>query len=118
MLIELLAVTSATKSENAHGLLVAAVWFALIFVVLAATVKLVQRYRQHGSFLGRLDGRDAQDQDDPGELLTKFRDLHSRGTLSDVEYRTIKTKLATQIQTELNPNGSELNPNGATKQLD
>jgi hypothetical protein len=34
-------------------------------------------------------------------LLTKFRDLHARGGLSDDEYRTIKTKLATQLQTEL-----------------
>jgi hypothetical protein len=38
-------------------------------------------------------------------MLAKFRDLHARGGLSDDEYRTIKTKLATQIEAELN--GSE-----------
>lgn len=34
-------------------------------------------------------------------MLTKFRELHSKGVLSDEEFRTIKTKLAGQIQEEL-----------------
>ena len=41
---------------------------------------------------------------DASELLTKFRELHVRGSLSDDEYRTIKTKLATQFEAELNDN--------------
>ena len=37
---------------------------------------------------------------DPHELLTNFRELHARGGLSDVEFRTIKTKLAPELGAE------------------
>ncbi len=41
--------------------------------------------------------------DTPGasDLISKFRDLHSRGGLSDEEYRTIKAMLAKQLDSEL-----------------
>ena len=47
-----------------------------------------------------------RDFDDSGpagtsELMTTFRDLHEQGGLSDVEYRTIKSKLTEQMQAEL-----------------
>jgi hypothetical protein len=35
------------------------------------------------------------------QLLDNFRDLHSRGQLSDEEYRNIKSKLAAQLRNEL-----------------
>ena len=35
------------------------------------------------------------------EWLTKFKDLHSRGELSDEEYRTIKAMLAERLQHQL-----------------
>ncbi len=35
------------------------------------------------------------------ELLTNFRELHSKGELSDEEYRTIKGMLADRLQEEL-----------------
>jgi hypothetical protein len=38
------------------------------------------------------------------EMLTEFRDLHSKGELSDEEYRTIKAMLAERIQQELKDN--------------
>ena len=38
------------------------------------------------------------------ELLSKFRDLHEEGKLSDEEFRNIKTLLAEKIQQELNDN--------------
>jgi hypothetical protein len=38
------------------------------------------------------------------ELLTKFRELHARGGLSDDEYRTIKTKLAGELDARLRDN--------------
>jgi len=42
------------------------------------------------------------------EMMTKFRELHARGGLSDEEYQTIKMKLAAQLQVELSdPNGRE-----------
>ena len=49
----------------------------------------------------RLRG-DAEDDRQPvSELLTKFRELHGKGVLSDEEFRTIKTKLASQLQDEI-----------------
>jgi hypothetical protein len=38
------------------------------------------------------------------EWLSKYRDLHSRGVLSDEEFRTIKTTLNKQLQDELKAN--------------
>jgi uncharacterized membrane protein len=75
-----------------HPLLQAALWFASILVLLALGILFVRRWR----------GDAANDQPEAGELLTKFRELHLRGGLSDDEYRTIKTKLATRIDTKLN----------------
>jgi len=75
-----------------HPLSWAALWFAAIFALLALAIVVVRRFR----------GDDADDQPGANELLAKFRDLHARGGLSDDEYRTIKTKLATQVEAELN----------------
>lgn len=77
-----------------HPLLYAALWFAVIFALLAFALVLLRRWR----------GPDADDQLDPSDLLTKFREVHARGGLSDDEYRTIKTKLASELQAELNNN--------------
>jgi uncharacterized membrane protein len=74
-----------------HPLSWAALWFAVILALLALGVVIVRRFR----------GGDADDQPNTHELLAKFRDLHARGGLSDEEYRTIKTKLAPQVEAEL-----------------
>lgn len=44
--------------------------------------------------------RDRADDDLPEQetLLSNFRDLHSRGALSDEEFRKIKTDISTQIR--------------------
>ena len=72
----------------------AALWFAVIFALSALAVLALRRWR--GSALDV--------QPTASELLTKFRELHGRGSLSDDEYRTIKTKLARQVDAELNDN--------------
>ncbi len=77
-----------------HPLSQAALWFAVIFVLLALAVLVVRRWR----------GGAAEDQLGPSEMLTKFREVHLRGGLSDDEYRTIKTKLARRIDNELSDN--------------
>ncbi len=47
--------------------------------------------------------RDANEEDriTASELLTNFREMHSKSVLSDQEFRTIKAKLAGEIQKEL-----------------
>lgn len=75
-----------------HPLLQAALWFALILVLVALALAFLRKWR----------GSAAEDQHNASELLTKFRELHLRGGLSDDEYRTIKTKLATKIETKIN----------------
>jgi len=74
-----------------HPLLSASLWFAVIIALIALAVVVARRFR----------GSAAQDGGGANELLAKFRDLHLRGGLSDDEYRTIKTKLATQLDSEL-----------------
>lgn len=88
---------AASWTSRAYGLGWAVVYLALIFVLLALAIKLIKKYREQRTLWGGVRDKNAGDTEDPGELLTKFRDLHSRGTLSDGEYRTIKTKLAAQI---------------------
>jgi hypothetical protein len=60
-----------------------------------------------------LIGRVRQDVtgDAPGasELLSKFRELHSQGGLSDKEYRTIKAMLAERLEHELKISNKEDN---------
>jgi len=74
-----------------HPLSQAALWFAAIFALLALAVLTLRKWR----------GGSADDQPSSSDLLTKFRELHLRGSLSEDEYRTIKTKLATQLEAKL-----------------
>jgi hypothetical protein len=74
-----------------HPLSQAALWFAAIFALLALAILGLRSLR----------GGSADDRPSSSELLTKFREMHLRGSLSADEYLTIKTKLAAQIDTEL-----------------
>ena len=78
-------------SQALEALVPAALWFAAIFALLALAITVMRKWL----------GGSADDRLSANELLTKFRELHARGGLSDTEYRTIKTKLATQLEHEL-----------------
>ena len=52
----------------------------------------------------RIRAEAVQKEPSASELLTKFREMHSRGVLSDEEFRTIKTTLTERLQTELKDN--------------
>ena len=69
-------------------------WFAVIFALSALAILALRKWR----------GSANDTQLKPSELLTKFRELHGRGSLSDDEYRTIKTTLARQLDAELKDN--------------
>jgi hypothetical protein len=61
----------------------------ILFVAIAAYV------------IGKVRKRARHEQSSVLELLSKFRDVHSQGGLSDAEYRTIKTRLANRALGEL-----------------
>jgi len=65
--------------------------FAAIFVMTAIGIAVARRYRD----------REANNMSETSDMMSKFRELHSEGGLSDEEFRTIKTKLASELKTEL-----------------
>jgi uncharacterized membrane protein len=72
-------------------------WVTLLLVVVSIGWYIVGKFRD----------RDENDQDQSSNLLSNYRDLHSQGDLSDVEYRKIKSVLATKLRGELNDSGEE-----------
>ena len=70
--------------------------FAAVFVITALGLAVVRKYRD----------RKVNDMSESSAMMSKFRELHAQGGLSDEEFRTIKTKLANGLKAELNDNGS------------
>jgi hypothetical protein len=81
----------------AHPLVRAGLLFLAVAVLSGLGAFIVSRFR---------GGRE-EDQPAASELLTKFRELHEQGELSDEEFRNIKTLLADQLQQELNDSGEQ-----------
>jgi len=71
---------------------------AVLAIVTVVAIYVVGRFR--GEAL-----KDEQPEPIASELMSKLRELHSRGEVTDEEFRTIKTKLATRFQGELKDNG-------------
>ncbi|MEN0110752.1 MAG: hypothetical protein AAF805_08510 [Planctomycetota bacterium] len=72
------------------ALAIAVMWIAAILAVTAGFFFAVRRWA----------GKTADDRPDASELLTKFRELHASGELSDSEYRNIKSTLAPLVESE------------------
>ena len=66
--------------------------FALLAIMIAIAAYVISKIRV----------KTVQREPRASELLSKFREMHSRGVLTDAEFRTIKTALAEQLQKELN----------------
>ena len=79
---------------SSHPLFLAILGLAATIALLACAVLWLRKWR----------GDAANDQLSSSDLLTKFREMHLQGSLSADEYRTIKTKLATPNDAELNSN--------------
>jgi uncharacterized membrane protein len=71
------------------------VWLAVLAALIAVAAYFVMKIR----------AKAVQHEPQASELLSKFRDLHSEGELSDEEFRTIKTTLSAQLQKELSDSG-------------
>jgi uncharacterized membrane protein len=70
-------------------------WAAILAALVAVAIYVIKKVR----------AKAVQKEPTTSELLSKFRELHSRGELSDAEFRTIKTTLASQLHEELKDNG-------------
>ena len=55
--------------------------------------------------VGLIRAKTAQQEPTASELMSKLRESHSRGELSDEEFRTIKTTLAARLEEELRGKG-------------
>ena len=93
------AIADLWKEPVAQGIF----WLAVLAVLIAVAEYIRGKLRPDRT---RQDPTGPSQQEQlVGELLAKSRELHSQGGLSDAEFRTIKTKLAAQIQGELKENG-------------
>jgi uncharacterized membrane protein len=70
------------------------VWLAVFSALVAVAGYIIMRMRAEA----------VQNEPASSELLSKFRELHGQGDLSEEEFRTIKTTLAEQLQEELKDN--------------
>ena len=55
--------------------------------------------------MGKIRAEPVQQEPKASELLSKFRESHGRGELSDEEFRTIRTTLEPRLKEELRDNG-------------
>ena len=81
----------------ARPLVHAGLLFAAIAVLTGLGAFVVARFR----------GGRGNDQPSASELLTKFRELHEQGELTDEEFRSIKANLAQRLEAELNSTGQQ-----------
>ena len=68
---------------------------AVLVILLLVGYYVVRKFRDH---IGR-------DETSTTEVLANFEEIHHRGTLSDEEYRTIKTALHGKLRQELKDTG-------------
>ena len=66
-------------------------WLAILLGLLMVAVLVVQRFR----------GGAAQKGATANELITNFQEMHTRGDISDADYRKIKSVLGAQLHSEL-----------------
>ncbi len=71
------------------------IWLAILAMFVAVAVYVV----------GLIRAKPAQHDLTASESMSKFRESHSRGELSDEEFRTIKSTLAEQLHRELKDKG-------------
>lgn len=74
----------------------------ILWMALGAILVTVAAY-----VIGKIRTEPAQKEPGASELMSKFRELRSKGQLSEEEFRTIKTTLADRLQEELKDNGEK-----------
>ncbi len=75
--------------ENHYLKLALAVFLLAVSILgLALTVHFLRKWREYSD----------DDQQSHDAMLSNFREMHSRGELSDEEFRKIKTDMRSQVQ--------------------
>lgn len=67
------------------------IWLAVLAMLTVLAVYVVRSWRESSG----------DDQISVNDLLSNYREMHSRGEISDEEFRTIKTALKEKLQQEL-----------------
>lgn len=73
------------------------IWMAALAILVVVGVYVINVFR---------GGKD-NDSPQASELISNFSELHSKGELSDEEFRTIKSMLAERMQAELKDTGGK-----------
>lgn len=67
------------------------IWLAVLASLIAVAVYVVRYFREQWR----------QPTADASEMISKFRELHAEGELSDTEFRTIKTILGPELRRQV-----------------
>jgi len=73
-------------------------WHVISLAILAIMIAVVWYV------VSKIRAKPIQREPQASELLSKFREMHSQGGLTDAEFRTIKTTLVAQLEKELKDN--------------
>jgi uncharacterized protein YneF (UPF0154 family) len=71
-------------------------WLVVALALLAISIAVA------AYIISKIRAKPLQREPPASELLSKFREMHSQGGLTDAEFRTIKTTLAEQLQKQVN----------------
>jgi uncharacterized membrane protein len=79
------------RFPSADTLAQLALGMGVLIALVAAGAMIVQRFR------GGMADKGA----DAGELITNFQEMHSRGDITDADYRKIKSVLGARLHSDL-----------------
>jgi len=72
-------------------------WLGLLAMLTVVAIYVLEKIR----------AAPAQQEPEESEMISKFHELHSKGELTDAEFRTIKTTLAARLQEKVKDNGEK-----------
>ena len=83
---------------SAQTLIQVMLWMSVLIGLVIVGVLVVQRFR----------GSAARSGSSASELISNFQEMHSRGDITDADYRKIKSVLGDQLHGELNDGKEKL----------
>ena len=71
------------------------IWSTVLLILLVLAYYVVQKFRDPAG----------QDESEPSEMLTNFREMHHQGDIDESEFRNIRTSLGSRLQDEASDAG-------------